>query len=149
MIVLINTHHHDWDCETCGGSCSTTVSFENEELGFYIDGEPATCFTGRDGYLPNVLLELNSRLKTRGITIELMQEDSDLEQKFFEIMESIDWDFDKMTPEQEEVQALYDKGCDEYNSFYNEDALKRYYSNYGIELQFEESCDEIEYYDKD
>ncbi|AFC21616.1 hypothetical protein GAP32_166 [Cronobacter phage vB_CsaM_GAP32] len=149
MKVLINTHHHDWDCETCGGSSSTTISFDNSELGYFEDGEPATCFTGKDGDLYTVLKELNSRLKERGISIDLKEFDDTLSEKYYEIMESLDWDFEAASTEQNEIISSYDKSYEEYILFYAEDSLIEHYSKHGIFLEFEETCDEIEYDDYD
>ena len=145
MKVLINTHHHDWDCETCGGASSTTISFDNDELGYFCDGDPATCFTGKDGDLYTVLKELNSRLNERGISIDLKEFNDTLSEKYYEIMELLDWDFEAASTEQSEIISSYDKSYEEYILFYVEDSLIEHYSKHGIFLEFEETCDEIEY----
>lgn len=142
MKVIINTHEHYWDCETCGFAGSTTISFNSEELGFFEDGEPATCFSGKDGDLITVLKELQTRLAQKGIIVDLKDYDDTLEIKYYEIMESVNWCDDNMNSEQQAVYDEYVKYSEEYGAFYNEDNLVKYFEQYGIELEFEHTCDE-------
>lgn len=155
MKVIINTHDHYWDCETCGSAGSTTISFNSEELGFFEDGEPATCFSGKDGDLITVLKELQTRLAQKGIIVDLKDYDATLEIKYYEIMESVNWCDDNINLEQQAVYDEYVKYSEEYGAFYNEDNLVKYFEQYGIELEFEHTCDEpdddydTDYYDDD
>lgn len=142
LSVIINSHEHYWDCETCGGAGSTTISFESSELGFYMDGEPSTCFQGSDGYIQNVLKELNQRLTQKGIIVELKENNDDLEFEVELMLQTVDWDNTRIESEQREIYEQYCKLSLEYEEFYKNENLALHYAKHGVELIFEHTCDE-------
>ncbi|QOI71103.1 hypothetical protein pEaSNUABM12_00165 [Erwinia phage pEa_SNUABM_12] len=150
--VIINTHDSYWDCDDCGYSGSEIISFNSEELGEFYDGDAAYCYGSNSGSMITVLRELNRRLADKGIIVKLKEHGDEYdkaENAFYSILRDLDWaNRDIWTDEQKRIHEEYCTLDEEYEAFYREENLSKYYEQFGVSLSFTSSYDEFDEQDQ-